>query len=100
MTIDQITQRVTALKPVSRRQVIRYLNDCDIKPSGARQRPQQYPQNSAIVILHHLGLAEAEELTTSAGNGVAAGRSAKKGAAVRIPSMAELRNTRRKAGRK
>lgn len=80
MTIDQITNTVAASKPVSRRQVIRYLNDCRISPIGIRQRPQQYPADSADRILTHLGLGKV---------------SAPKPA--RLPSMRELQNERKKA---
>ncbi len=86
MTIEQITQTVAAVKPASRRQVVRYLNALEISPVGARQRPQNYPDDAANRILKHLGL-----------NG---GAQAKRQASTRIPSMAELRAERKKAGRK
>ena len=57
MTIDQITKEVGSTKPISRRQVLRYLRDFEIKPvSKHRQRPQHYPDDAALRILTELGL--------------------------------------------
>jgi hypothetical protein len=57
MTIDQITQQVNATKPVSRRQVLRYLRNFEIRPvSKHQQRPQQYPEDAGNRILAELGL--------------------------------------------
>lgn len=57
MTIDQITHEVNRVKPVSRRQVLRYISDFEIKPvSKHRQRPQIYPDDSAARIITELGL--------------------------------------------
>lgn len=90
MTIDQITQAVSAEKPTSKRQIIRYMNDCDIKPlPGARTRPRRYPDNSPNRILAHLGLRAPLEVRFEA-DSAGAGRKA------RIPTMPELRNERRK----
>lgn len=65
MTIDEITKRVNALKPVKRRQVQRYIKACNITPLGARQRPQQYPGDAPKRILIHLGLNAAGAVTVS-----------------------------------
>ena len=43
-------------KAVKIAQLYRYLNTLKIKPAGARQRPQQYPEDSGTRILNHLGL--------------------------------------------
>lgn len=88
MTIEQITQTVAAVKPASRRQVARYLAACGIAPIGARQRPQNYPEDSAERILQYLGL-----LTMSAAKvlRVESGRPA------RLPSMRELKSERARA---
>ena len=71
MTIIQIQERVSERKPVSQKQVFRYLKVCKIKPAGLRQRPQQYPDDAADRILETLGL--------------------------KIVSMNELRDVRRRA---
>jgi len=84
MTIEQITLHVNRFKPASRRQVIRYLNACNLKPLGARQRPQQYPDTSATEILAHLGLC------TGGTNGHAP-------KPARLPSTQELRAIAKKA---
>lgn len=66
MTIDQIHAAVAAHKPVSRRQVIRYmLDDLKISPSGARQRPQQYPDGADKLILAHLGVGHYPVVTVA-----------------------------------
>jgi len=44
-------------KKVTRESVCRYLKKFDIAPSGVRQRPQQYPADSADRILAHLGFS-------------------------------------------
>ena len=43
-------------KPVKSAQVFRYVMRFGIKPIGIRQRPQQYPDDSARRILAGLGL--------------------------------------------
>jgi len=58
MTIPQILENVSAVKPCSRVQLYTYLRGADIQPVGARQRPQNYPDDSVIRILKHLGLYE------------------------------------------
>lgn len=62
VTIHQIRKQMRPHKRVSERQTRRYLEEFDIQPVGARKRPQLYPGNAALVILHNLGLCEAEEL--------------------------------------
>ena len=57
MTIPEIHNRVSAVKPVSQRQLQRYLAQLNIKPSGIRQRPQQYPETAPQSILAALGLS-------------------------------------------
>lgn len=56
MQINEIIDAVGKFKPVKRRQVCRYLVAFKIAPLGIRQRPQQYPANSAQLILAYLGL--------------------------------------------
>lgn len=79
MTTPQIHSTVNALKPVSYRQVLRYLETLQIKPLGIRQRPQQYPDDAADKILASLGLA------------VKAKAPAASVAPARLPSMRELK---------
>jgi hypothetical protein len=109
MTIDQITEAIQPHKPVSKRQVIRYLNDCEIRPIGNRQRPQRYPDNAPNRILVHLGIVPDVAIrfaADSAGNGVTtrpyptrkemAGILREKRRSA-LPSMRQLRNERKKA---
>jgi hypothetical protein len=57
ITLDDISKQVCAVKPVSRRQILRYMRSCKIKPAGAlRQKPEHYPADSAERILSRLGL--------------------------------------------
>ena len=56
MTIEQITKQVSGTKPVSRRQVARYLKNFEIRPVGRRQNPQNYPDDAAKRILQEFGL--------------------------------------------
>jgi hypothetical protein len=57
LTIPQIEAALAAhQKPLSRRQVYRYLAQLNLEPIGARQRPQRYPAHTARTILTHLGI--------------------------------------------
>lgn len=63
MTIDQITKEVSSGKAVSRRQVVRYLRDLEIRPLGRlRQRPQIYPDDAGKRILAELGIVSMAQL--------------------------------------
>lgn len=58
MTIKQIQKEVSSTKPVSRRQLFRYLRTLEIKPVGRlQQKPQHYPENTPNLILAELGLS-------------------------------------------
>jgi len=87
MTLSQITKAVNAVKPVSRPQLFRYIKAAGIEPLGARQRPQQYPPDSADRILDHLGLAVAAGVEEHMPHGRTA----------RLPSMRELKSERSRA---
>jgi hypothetical protein len=81
MTIYQILKTVCPAKgKITRRHVYRYLHACKIQPLGIRQRPQQYPEDSAKRILCHLGLATAPAEPVE-----------KHRAAVKLVSTAQLR---------
>jgi len=69
------------MKPTSPAQLRRYIRALEIKPIGARQRPQRYPDETAGKILKHLGFEEHE-------NGHRKNR---------IPTINQLRNERAKA---
>lgn len=62
MTIDEIHSQIARVKPVSRRHAQRFLKQLNISPIGARQRPQHYPENSAQLILQHLGFATSQKI--------------------------------------
>ena len=93
MTIDEITEAVSSKKETSRRQVQRYLKACEIKPIGPKQRPQRYPENSAQLILEWLGLGFGGEVSVA----TARYRETLSQKAARLPSMNELRASRKKA---
>lgn len=57
MTIEQIRQQVSRVKPLSRSQLFRYIRALKIKPLGVRQRPQQYPAATPQKITVFLGLS-------------------------------------------
>ena len=60
MTTKQTLKELAAAgKAVSLQQLYRYFNQIGISPSGANQRPQQYPADTARRVLAHLGFAEA-----------------------------------------
>ena len=50
------TELARAGKVVQEAQLYRYLRACEIRPMGVRQRPQNYPADSARRILAHLGI--------------------------------------------
>lgn len=90
MTITEIQNGLAkAGKSVSPASVYVYLSKLEIKPVGAKQRPQPYPADSLARILKHLGLAEA--------NGWLGPFSDKDTAAGRLASMPELRRDRARA---
>lgn len=53
--MEQIINAIAAYKPTSVPSVRRYLRRVGVKPIGARQKPQRYPEDSALKILIHLG---------------------------------------------
>jgi hypothetical protein len=56
MTLEEVQKHLTPIKLCSLVQVRRYVKALGIKPIGAlRQRPAQYPQNTADQILLNLG---------------------------------------------
>jgi hypothetical protein len=83
MTIDKIQATIHRHRTCSRAQVYNWLGQLNIKPIGARQRPQRYPETAAIAILTHLGFDSRRDTMPAA-----------KG----IPAMRELRTERKKAG--
>ena len=56
MTIREIQKALRPWKKVRIRMLRNYIKICGIEPLGARQRPQQYPDNAAAIILKYLGL--------------------------------------------
>lgn len=55
MTITQIQAQLAEHRVLSRQQLYAYFKACEIRPIGCRQRPQNYPNDSADRILAHLG---------------------------------------------
>lgn len=55
-TIEDIHSEVNRVKPVTRRQVYRYIKQFHIRPAGARQRPQLYPDDAGQRIVAEFGI--------------------------------------------
>ena len=90
MTLQSICgQLESAGKPAHLKTVHNYLRTLKIKPLGARQRPQNYPADSAARILQHLGLAP---IVRARNNGTAW-----KTPRAKLPTMSQLRAERQKA---
>lgn len=64
MTVQEIHRLVCRHKPVSRNQLYVYFKACSIKPIGARQTPQRYPEDSADKIIEYLGFPKVVSLRT------------------------------------
>lgn len=77
MTQEEIRETIRPLKPCSLVQLRRYIRELKI-PAVGRTRPKQYPSDAAGKILEHLGFVQRDR-------------------EYRLPTMAELRNERRKA---
>lgn len=56
MTTEQILEQLAPAKPMTRATLYTWLRKLRIKPLGARQHPQQYPDDTPQIILHKLGL--------------------------------------------
>ncbi len=56
MTIEKILEVLEPAKPMSRATLYTWLRKLRIKPLGARQHPQQYPDDTPEVIKRKLGL--------------------------------------------
>ena len=92
MTIEEIHKEVSAVKPVSRRQVLRYMKAAFIQPIGCRQRPQPYPDDTAERIKKLLGLNGNGHRKPAARNG-GNGREG----VVTMPALRKARAAARKA---
>jgi hypothetical protein len=55
MTVTEIQKALRPFKKVTVKQVRIYIKESGIQHLGIRQRPQNYPDDSAQVILRHLG---------------------------------------------
>lgn len=71
-TIQTILSELNRVKPCTRQNLYVYLGQLGIKPLGVRQRPQQYPADTASRVLAHLGfpspvLLSRDELRRQAG---------------------------------
>jgi hypothetical protein len=101
-TADIQRQLLDAGKNVGLTQLYSYFKACGIKASGVRQRPQQYPADSAEQILSYLGFSAQNGIdhARQAAGGVAGSKNritATNGhAAANIVSMRQLKTIRRK----
>jgi hypothetical protein len=64
MTVQDILKALRPYKRVSKPQVYRYFRALDIEPLGARQRPQQYSEDTPLRIRIHLGDPKLVSLST------------------------------------
>lgn len=55
MTVRAILESIKPIKPITRQTLYRHLRRLKIQPSGIRQRPQHYPDDTARRILAKLG---------------------------------------------
>lgn len=58
MTIKEIIDEVAPFRACGRNKIRRYMKTLNIQRIGCRQRPDQFPGDSAKKILVHLGLAD------------------------------------------
>ena len=56
MTVLEILDRVCERKHMTRATLYSYFRRLKIKPIGAQQKPQRYPEDAAEKVLVHLGL--------------------------------------------
>jgi hypothetical protein len=64
MTLEEIQAIVSRRKPMSRQHLYTYIKALKIKPLGARQRPQRYPDDAPFRILIRLGFPRVVSLRT------------------------------------
>jgi hypothetical protein len=62
MTINEILKELRPAKRMSRVTLYTYIRKLKIKPIGARQIPQRYPDNVPDKILQRLGLKNGHRL--------------------------------------
>ncbi len=86
MTIVEIQSAVAPHKRCSKASIHNYLNTLGIRPVGARQRPQRYPDDAAGKILLYLGI---EQLKAETENGHGRER--------RLPSTKQLLYQKRRS---
>ena len=58
MTITEMVDAIRPLKSLTREGLYPHLHALKIKPLGARQRPQRYPDDAAERVLLHLGFTK------------------------------------------
>lgn len=58
MTVTEIHKKVARFKPMARATLYNYLREMQIKPLGARQIPQRYPDDAADRVLLRLGFKQ------------------------------------------
>ena len=58
MTITEIVEAIRPLKSLTREGLYPHLHALKIKPLGARQRPQRYPDDTAERVLIRLGFTK------------------------------------------
>lgn len=57
-TKETLRELRKAGKKIASRRLYELLDELNIRPVGARQRPQQYPEDTVERILTHFGLAD------------------------------------------
>ena len=67
MTITEILESLRPAKPMTRVTLYCYMRKLKIKPLGARQIPQRYPDNVPDKILQRLGLKNGHRKSSGKG---------------------------------
>ncbi|HEX7653223.1 MAG TPA: hypothetical protein VF607_06935 [Verrucomicrobiae bacterium] len=88
MTVEQIKQKIGLQRGISKVHIYRLFKKLHIEPLGS-SRPQNYPADTADLLLTHLGLAGADTAPTASHNRRA--RSSERG----VLSMKALRHARK-----
>lgn len=100
MTIPEILSALEAGgRPHSTRQLYRRLRKLNIEPTGIRQIPQIYPDDTALKILKALGWSNSDETFKVPQYTERDARPLKK-KKIRLLTVGELKRAKRKGGRK
>ena len=95
-TLKEIIREVQAVRPLSARQIERHLRAADIRPRGARQRPQQYSNHSVAALIQYLGYEEPERPSIRAATPLEMAR--RRGRVLSLPEIKAAARAMKKGG--